>query len=550
MKHETVESVGEPDAASRWVEEEFSKVLGVPASTRDDFFALGGTSLAAAKLAMRLAARSGKEVSIVDVIQSRTPEALAAIITQASAVPEKSAATIVTDEVYPVSRSQRWYGWAYRGDAQRRAVICFSTELPDGTDVAAVRAALIAVAERHDVLRMRITATGDGLVQQVIPSDTMVALVHGHGQDDPGLLRVVEVSGQRDEVAQVVAQVQAQEQSRGMAVGHGPLFRAVFVRGEGAAGGRPGQLVLTVHHLVFDGASHGIFVREIREACRNPDDLPDPPASYNQYALSCARDEQEWVGGPAERWWRSYLSGFEGGCHLAIRHESGANPTWVTTSTMPEHLSRSLALRSKEYRVPVSILRLAGLLIVVHALYDTRDAAVCMPVDARSPAWANTIGMFIDCVAIRHLARAGESVHDMIDGIFADMPEIMKYGELGFDRVARGVNGGDVEGKYPISGVIMNGAAGDNAGPRLDVPQSQPIGRKMIYDLQVHFTDFPDRVDMELQYRSELLTRVEAAHLLTTYRHVLSRVAASGADPVLGLVEEARHSLALGTGSA
>jgi hypothetical protein len=545
MDEQTAGSVKEQAAASKWVEEEFSKVLGIPASAGDDFFALGGTSLAAAKLATRLAARSGKAVSIVDVIRSRTPEAMVACLAQASAVPASPAASGTPGGPGPVSHSQRWYSWVHRGDAQSRAIICFSTELPDGTDVSAVRAALIAVADRYDALRMRVTPTADGLVQQVMPSDAVSALLHGDGPDGQHLLRVVEAGGQRDEVARAAAQVQVQEQSRGMPLGHGPLFRAVFVRGDGPAGQQPGQLVLTVHHFVFDGTSQGIFMQKIREACRNPADLSGPSASYYQYVLSSLRHEQEWEGGAADRWWRSYLSGFEGRCHLPVRHAGDAHPTWAIEGTLPARLYQALALRSKEYRVPVSFLRLAALLILVHALYDTPDAVVCMPVDGRGPAWANTIGMFIDCVALRHRARSPESVHGMIDGISSDMIRVMEYRDIGFDRVAGAANRGEVEERYPISGVIMNGAAGDTAGPQLDTLQSNPMGRKMLFDLQFYFSDFPDRVDVELQHRSELLTRAEGARLLTIYWHVLSRVAESGAEQIQELVSDARERLAL-----
>jgi hypothetical protein len=530
---------GQPAAASDWVVEEFGAVLGVPVAGDDDFFALGGTSLAAAKLAMRLAARSGKAVSIADVLRSRTPTALAASLTQASAVPE-TAPTDTVDGSGPVSRPQRWYGWAYRGDTLNRAVVCFSVELPDGTDVDAVRAALIAMTRRHDALRMRITVADGGLTQQVIGSDEIAAMMHRPDPEQPGLLTVTEVEAGRDALAEVATGVRVREQSRGLAL-DGPLFRAVFVRGEGPPDERPCWLVVTAHHLVFDGTSEVIFEREIREACRNPDNLAEPPTPYQRFA----QDEEGRVDASAQRWWSTYLSGFEGRCHLLARNTDDGPPTWTTQKTMPEQLSRSLAQRSREYRVPVSILRLAGLLIIVHALYDTGDAAVCMPVDERSPAWADTIGMFVDCVAVRHRTRSGESVRDMIDRLSADLPEVMAHRRLGFDRVARGVNGGEVEGRYPISGVIMNGGAADSAGPRTDEPLSHPVGRKMIYDMQLYFVQLPDRVDLEIQYRFELLTRAEAGRVLTTYEHILSRVAASGAQPVLDLVDVARAGLAI-----
>jgi glutamate racemase len=525
------------EAPSTWVEEEFGRVLGVAAAPHDDFFALGGTSLSAAKLAMRLSARSGRAVSIADVLRGRTPGALATRIMQANELRAEPDATAVTGEAR-LARSQRWYGWTYRGDALDRAVVCFPIELPDGTDAAGVRAALITMVRRHDALRMGLTVTDDDLTPHLLTTDQVASLLSGG--DGPGLLRVMETDARGEQLAQVVAQTHMREHARGLVVGDHPLFRAVLVRGAGPDGRRPCRLVFTAHHLIFDGASATIFEREIRAACRNPDGLPGSPASYHQFAM----EPDEPAGGAAERWWRGYLSGFEGRCHLARRHAGDDPPTWVTGRTVPEDSMASLVLRAKESRVPISTLRLAGLLVLVHALCDTSDAVVCMPVDERTWVFENTIGMMIDCVPLRHRARAGESLRELIDTLSTDLPQVMEHRKLGFDRIARGT-GADVEGKYPLTGVILNGGDQTDFPSRRDVPRSEPVSRPMLYDLQVYFLDSPDRVDVEIQYRSELFDPTEAERVLMAYEYVLSRLAESGADAVLDVAGEARRMLAI-----
>lgn len=533
---------------SEWAQEEFGAVLEVPASANDDFFSLGGNSLLAAKLAMRLAVRSGKPVSIADILTHRTPGALAEAIMAAEMVrgkptADKPAPEPHPGEALPLSESQRWYSWAYRGERIKNAAICFPVELPDGTDSATIRRALATVTDRHDAWRMRIVLSEGGGSQHLISNDEIAAMLEGTSDAGVPLLQVLEVDGDRDKIARIVADLGTQEHARGVELGNGPSWRAVLVRGVQPAGERPSYLMVVVHHLACDGSSVPIFSRELKAACRGLD-LDDRPASYRDYVLSKNPRQTTRHRRSAEGWWQDYLSEFDGSCHLPSRHQDTIMPAAATECTLPSALSQELVLKAKEYHVSASTLRLASTFILVHALYGTDDAVICMPVAGRDDlAWSNSVGMFIDCIPLRHRLRQDEPIRELIMKASADLAKALEYREYGFDRIAAGVAGGDAPGKYPLSGVVLNGGAAEVEPPEQPEPHSWDISRRLITDLNVYFTDYLHHTDVELSYRSELFTHAEGAQLIDAFLRLISKIIGDGDDSVLDLVDQARHDV-------
>ncbi|MFE5811068.1 condensation domain-containing protein [Streptomyces sp. NPDC056491] len=86
------------------VRETFAAVLGVAPSPDDDFFALGGHSLKAVQLAERLRTDLGLPLTGLDVLQARTPRALAALLDERAA---RQSAAKTASRAAPRSRHVR-----------------------------------------------------------------------------------------------------------------------------------------------------------------------------------------------------------------------------------------------------------------------------------------------------------------------------------------------------------------------------------------------------------------------------------------------------------
>ncbi|HEY0522203.1 MAG TPA: condensation domain-containing protein, partial [Stellaceae bacterium] len=168
-------------------------------------------------------------------------------------------------------------------------------------DEQAFERALCEIVRRHESLRTRfaVSANGDGSPEQVI--------------DSPDLFRLERIDlsaledDRRSEEARRLARRVAEQP---FDLARGPLFRAALLRlapDEHVA-------VATMHHIVSDGWSRSLLIREIGAlyaayAEGRPSPLPELPIQYADYALW----QRSWLRGEALerqiRYWKDRLAG-------------------------------------------------------------------------------------------------------------------------------------------------------------------------------------------------------------------------------------------------
>ncbi|PYQ62441.1 MAG: non-ribosomal peptide synthetase, partial [Acidobacteria bacterium] len=165
-------------------------------------------------------------------------------------------------------------------------------------DAAALAAAFGEIARRHEALRTVFAERDGEPVQVVLPAG-------------PWELPAADLSGlpaaAREREADRLA---AAEAARPFDLSRGPLLRAVLLR---LAPGRH-ELLLTFHHIVSDGWSMGVLVREMGALYAaaldgRPSPLPELPVQYADFALW----QRRWLTGKVlERhtaYWRERLRG-------------------------------------------------------------------------------------------------------------------------------------------------------------------------------------------------------------------------------------------------
>lgn len=129
-------------------------------------------------------------------------------------------------------------------------------DLPEGTDVAAVRAALDALEARHESLRTTYAFRGERGIEQVVrpPAGVDVPVVDVDGLAPPG-------SGAKPLAA------------RGFALDREPAWRVALH----AVDGRPVRLAVCIHHMVADSVGIGILHDELLGLLAGKTLADDPP---------------------------------------------------------------------------------------------------------------------------------------------------------------------------------------------------------------------------------------------------------------------------------
>jgi amino acid adenylation domain-containing protein/non-ribosomal peptide synthase protein (TIGR01720 family) len=254
----------------------FAELLGRERVGVDDsFFDLGGDSIVSIQLVSR-ARSAGIDLAVADVFENRTPAALAAVSEAASeALREDPDAGIGALPLTPITHWWREHGGPVDGFHQAMVV-----QTPAALDLTQLTAALQAVLDRHDALRLQLTRNGrEDWRTQVRPRGAVRAETCVRRVD----FTSAAVSG--DDARRAVLVEHGRAAAQRLTPESGALLEAVWFD---AGTGRPGLLLLAVHHLVVDGVSWRIL-------------LPDLASAWSQVAAG-REPELEPVGTSLRTW--------------------------------------------------------------------------------------------------------------------------------------------------------------------------------------------------------------------------------------------------------
>ncbi|MEL5955381.1 amino acid adenylation domain-containing protein [Streptomyces sp. CLV115] len=300
----------------------FAELLDVEqAGADDDFFRLGGDSIMAIQLAAR-ARTAGLVFSPHDVFTVRTPARLAVLArTPEGDAPEEDDTGTGRLPLTPV---MHWWREQVRDTAAFTQSMLFP--LAPGTGLAAIEEAVSVLTERHAALRMRLVCEGDTGWELRVPEESA-----------PPAARAVRVAVPAD----ADLHSRATELARTVALRpeDGEMVRAVWLD---PGSGRPGALLLTVHHLAVDGFSWRVLGQELAAALdgRSPDDAaPTGTASFTRWSRLLSREAALRLD--ELPWWKRQLA--DGTARLAEEPEPGGRRETLTFDLDPD-LTRSVLL--------------------------------------------------------------------------------------------------------------------------------------------------------------------------------------------------------------
>ncbi|WP_405096541.1 non-ribosomal peptide synthetase [Micromonospora sp. NBC_01412] len=263
--------------------------------------------------------------------------------------------------------------------------------------------ACAAVTDRHPVLGTRVVTEADG-TPGLAPADVRPAVAFGEWTD---------------------ARV-AQELARPHDLRVGPLSRFTLLT---AADGRH-LLLVTVHHLGFDGMSKDVLARDLADAYAAA--LADLPAraapNFDGYAGDASAErERVAVDLPAARaYWERHWSGPGDVVLPGLRRlPTGAEPGAAVDVDLPAGLADGVGRAAGA----LGVTRFELLLAAVHALlarYGNRGVPVGVTLSTRTPAQADRVGLFVNELPVAADPAAG-TFADHARAVRARLRELYRF---------------------------------------------------------------------------------------------------------------------------
>ncbi|RSM82667.1 non-ribosomal peptide synthetase [Amycolatopsis sp. WAC 01375] len=492
--------------AERAVAAIWRRVLGDGAGT--DFLSSGGNSIAAMRLVAALRAELAADVATEDVLAAGTLDGLTRRV--AAALP-LTGPGLTTGHAPALSPPQRrlWFLDQLAPDAAPYN-IAMAFRLTGALDVDALRHALRAVAERHDVLRWRIRAVDGAPLADLLPPS-----------DVPLPVAPVTEDGLRARLAADAATPVHLDREAPWRVRLYRLGEAEHVLG------------FTLHHAVFDGWSQELLCADLSAAYRG-EPLPPPVASYADYAVwRAGRDERREAVDVA--WWTGHLAGAPATVDIPRDRPRPAVQTYRGASlrqSFPDGAAesvRALAARTGTTRAGVLLAAFGQLL---RRLTGATDHLVATVVADRQLAECQEVaGFFVDIVPVRLRADdAADFATHVRDG-GAELLAATAHPAAPVERLVEALGVPRDPAHAPLVQVMFNVL--NFTEPGLDLPGVRsawlPVDKPgSPFDLTVYVHD--DGV--ELLYNPDLFDHARMAGLAEDYVALLGALAAAPDAPV------------------
>ncbi|MFC3964493.1 non-ribosomal peptide synthase/polyketide synthase [Nocardia jiangsuensis] len=429
----------------------FVELLGAErAGADDDFFALGGNSLSATRLAARLGARLDTTVPARLVFEASTVAALAARLAEMQGSGARPALTPVPrPERLPLSPAQQRMWFLNQFDTSSPTdTIPVALRLTGAVDVAAIRAAVADVLARHEALRTVYPAVDGAAHQVVLP-------VAGVLPDlDPRPADPATLPAKLADFANVGIDVTEQP----------PVRAALYELG-------PEEFVfaLVLHHIAADGASVAPLVRDLstaylaRAAGREPA-LAPLPVQYADYTLwqrelLGAEDDPESMAAAQLGYWQHTLRGIPARLDLpadrprpAVASGRGARHGF----TIPAETYRAVEELARRHSASAFMVTHAAFAVLLARLSGTRDITIGTPVAGRGEAALDDlVGMFVNTLVLRTPIDPAEPFTELLARVRETDLAAFANAELPFERLVEVIDPERSAAHHPLFTVAL-----------------------------------------------------------------------------------------------
>jgi amino acid adenylation domain-containing protein len=288
--------------------------------------------------------------------------------------------------------------------------LCGAVRVTGQLNAEALRQSIEKIIDRHEVLRTAFAAVEGQPIQVVAAAGDWT-------------LPLIDLSSRSPDDRQAEVQRLSASSARDpFDLGQSSLLRAKLLRLDETEH----VLLLTVHHIVFDGWSLGVFLRELAEFYQafSSNHLPLLSPLPIQYADFAAWQRQQLQGEILERqlgYWKQQLSGSLPILNLptdfprpAVQTFQGARQTWE----LPKDLSLALAGLGQQEKATLFMTLLAAFKTLLYRYTGQTDILVGSPIASRNRSEIEAlIGFFVNTLVLRSDLNGNPTFRELLRSV-------------------------------------------------------------------------------------------------------------------------------------
>ena len=397
--------------------------------------------------------------------------------------------------------------------------VAFGLRLRGDLDIPAMEGSLDELVARHEVLRTTFLSEG-GVPYQVIHPPRQHRLVPrdlgelGEAEREAELLRLAD-----------------QEARRPFDLAVGPMVRPSLIR----MGENDHALLVCLHHIVSDGWSLGILLRELMALYAafsqgRPSPLEPLEIQYADFAVW----QQESLSGDTldelKEYWAGQLDGMAT-LDLPTDRPRPANPSYAGDTArrvLSAHLQQRLRDLGKSERTSLFNVLLAGFQAVLHRYSGQDDIVVGSGYAGRSRAQLEPlVGFFVNMLVMRTSFSGDPTVRELVGRVREMSLDATTHQDMPFEKLVDELKPERDPSRNPLFQVSVTSQTGTNfkggfvlPGLEIDlVPMGLGTSR---FDLALSLNDTSGGVSCDFEYSTVLFDAARMERMLAHYERLLT----------------------------
>ncbi|MEH2438424.1 MAG: amino acid adenylation domain-containing protein [Nostoc sp.] len=295
-------------------------------------------------------------------------------------------------------------------------------------NITALQQSLNEILKRHEVWRTNFTTVNGQPVQEIAPELNWdlpsINLEHLSGKDWEG----------------EVKQLAAIESKKPFNLAKGPLVRATLLR----LGKEEHIFLLTMHHIITDGWSVGVFLQELATlyaafSTNQPSPLPELPIQYADFAVWQRDRLQGELLETQFNYWKQLLSGElpllqlpTDRPHPAVATFTGAKQYFTFSKTLTDALNQI----SQREDVTLFMTLVAGFNTLLYCYTNQKDILVGSPIANRNRTeLEGMLGLFVNTLVLRNNLSGNPSFREFLHRVREVTLNAYAHQDLPFEKL-------------------------------------------------------------------------------------------------------------------
>ena len=479
---------------------------------KDDFFRLGGHSILAIQVSHQMSQLIGRLIAVSDIFKYKTIAGLKRVIVN----PKQQIIILPLEKkTAPLSFTQErlWFIEQYE-EGTNAYHMPFAYELESSIEVEALKKGLHRIVTRHEVLRTVFKQDEEGLDYQ---------------QVEEGLLFIME-----ERITEGLLPEKLKEAFNTLfdLTKEYPLKVWIYT----LKGSTRKILVLSIHHIAFDGWSLDIFMKELKQYYLHEAEgaqitLAPLTIQYKDFAvwqrthLSGKRLEQQ------VSYWENKLSGYE---PLALSTDY-VRPAFFDYRgkdyffEISEEISQKLRKLAQSKGVTLYTVLLSGFYLLLSKYTGQEDLVIGTPIANRHyEQLESLIGFFVNSLAIRVLLQSDDTVEHLIEQVHQDLVDAQVHQDLPFEKLVEALKIEPDPSRHPlfqVMFVVQSFGQSEAMKSLLNPLAMNEYYQTAKFDISLFINDNQGTLRGNINYATSLYQSETIERLAVHYQYLLGQIA-------------------------